>query len=811
MKDNSAMHPGGSTRRLPPLLLLFVASGAAALVYEIVWFQLLELVIGSSAVSLGVLLATFMGGMFLGSLLVARLVGGARHPLRVYAAIELGIGLCGLLVLAGMPAIGGLYTTAVGHGLPSLLLRSLVCIVCLLPPTVLMGATLPAVSRWLDATPEGSSRLGLLYAANIVGGVIGCAGAGFYLLRVFDTTFATYAAVALNVLVAVVAVGLARADRHAPAAPDNAPEPSAPAAPDAQDGRLPFVLAAIALSGLAALGAEVVWTRFLALMMGATVYTFSIILAVFLLGLGLGSGGGAWLARRVRPAIALGWCQLAAAIGIAWTAYALARVLPAWTTAAVTTDPWTLFRFDTLRCLWAIFPATLCWGASFPLALAATARRGADPARTVGAVYAANTLGAIAGSLGFSMLVVPGGGTQFAERALVVISALAAVAVLAPALEKVRQAAAVGAVGVATVAAAIAVPPLPPLVVAYGRSVTQDDTIKVLYVGEGVSSSVAVTELDNGVRNFHVTGKIEASTEPQDMHLQRMLGNLPALLHGGPKSVLVVGFGAGVTAGSFVPYRDVERIQICEIEPLIIQHVAPFFAVENQGVLDDPRVTVTIDDARHFVRTTDQRFDVITSDPIHPWVKGAATLYTREYFEFVKAHLNPGGIVSQWVPLYESSTDVVKSEIATFFDVFPNGTVWANNNNGQGYDVVLVGQVDPLWIDVDALDQRIHDSRQPGVSPALGGVGIGSAVDLLGTYAGRATELAPWLAGAVINRDRSLRLQYLAGLRLNTYESDEIYKEIVSYRSFPEDLFSGGDDTLRRLRQAIDQQTWIVE
>ncbi len=804
------MHSGGSHRRLPLLLLLFVASGAAALVYEIVWFQLLELVIGSSAVSLGVLLATFMGGMFLGSLLVARLVGGARHPLRVYAAIELGIGVCGLLVLAGMPAIGGLYTTAVGHGLPSLILRSLVCIVCLLPPTVLMGATLPAVSRWLDSTPEGSSRLGLLYAANIVGGVLGCAVAGFYLLRVFDTAIATYTAVALNALVAAVALGLARADRQAPA---NADDPVTPEAPNALDAphRLPFVLAAIGLSGLAALGAEVVWTRFLALMMGATVYTFSIILAVFLLGLGLGSGGGAWLARRVRPAIALGWCQLAAAIGIAWTAYALARVLPGWTTEAVTTDPWTLFRFDTLRCLWAIFPATLCWGASFPLALAAVARRGADPARTVGAVYAANTLGAIAGSLGFSMLVVPAAGTQTAERALVVVSALAAIAVLMPALDTIRQAAAGGVVGVATVAAALSVPALPPIVVAYGRSVTQDESIDVLYVGEGMSSSVAVTELANGVRNFHVTGKIEASTEPQDMHLQRMLGNLPALLHPDPKSVLVVGFGAGVTAGSFVPYRGVERIDICEIEPLIVRHVAPFFAVENQHVLDDPRVTVTIDDARHFVRTTDRTFDVITSDPIHPWVKGAATLYTREYFEFVKAHLNPGGIVSQWVPLYESSTDVVKSEIATFFDVFPNGTVWANNNNGQGYDVVLIGQVEPLTIDVDAIDRRLHDARQPDVQAALGGVGIASAVDLLGTYAGRATELGPWLAGAVINRDRSLRLQYLAGLRLNTYESDEIYKEIVSYRAFPDDLFAGEDDTLRRLRQAIEQQTWIVE
>src|SRR5262249_8614856 len=152
-------------------------------------------------------------------------------------------------------------------------------------------------------------------------------------------------------------------------------------------------------------------------------------------------------------------------------------------------------------------------------------------------------------------------------------------------------------------------------------------------------------------------------SEPQDMSLQRMLGNIPALFHPSPKSVLVVGFGAGVTAGSFMPYPDVAREAICEIEPLIPHKVAPFFQRENYGVLRDPPVTLLFADARHRILTMNDRFDIITSDPIHPWVKGAATLYTKEYFEIVKRHLNPGGLVTQWVPLYESTPDVVKSEI----------------------------------------------------------------------------------------------------------------------------------------------------
>src|SRR5579872_5342614 len=177
-----------------------------------------------------------------------------------------------------------------------------------------------------------------------------------------------------------------------------------------------------------------------------------------------------------------------------------------------------------------------------------------------------------------------------------------------------------------------------------------------------MNSSVAVSLMYNGVRNFHVSGKVEASSEPQDMRLQRMLGHLPALLHPNPRKVLVVGCGAGVTAGSFVAHPEVERIVICEIEPLIPTVVVSYFRLENQDVLNDPRVELVCDDARHFIATTAETFDVITSDPIHPWIKGAATLYTQEYFEQCKRHLKPGGLVTQWVPLYESNPDAVKSQ-----------------------------------------------------------------------------------------------------------------------------------------------------
>jgi spermidine synthase len=193
---------------------------------------------------------------------------------------------------------------------------------------------------------------------------------------------------------------------------------------------------------------------------------------------------------------------------------------------------------------------------------------------------------------------------------------------------------------------------------------------------------------------------------------------------------------------------------------------------------------------------------VITSDPIHPWVKGAATLYTREYFELVRAHLNPGGAVTQWVPLYESDAGVVKSELATFFEIFPEGTIWGNLNEGEGYDLVLLGREGSAAIDVAALQERLYRGDYGPARASLEQVGFTSPIDLLGTFGGQAGDLRPWLAGAVINRDRNLRLQYLAGMGLNLYESDVIYADMTQNVRYPEDIFVGSPATLEALREA---------
>jgi spermidine synthase len=818
--DFPAMRP-----LLPVLLLLFFGSGCAALIYEIVWFQTLQLVIGSTAVSLGVLLGTYMGGMCLGSLVLPRIISRTRHPLRVYALLELGIGLLGILILFGLPGIAQIYSAHVGSGLAGILLRGAFAAICLLPPTILMGATLPAMARWVEATPRGVSWLGFFYGGNIAGAVFGCLLAGFYLLRVHDSAIATYVAAIINVAVALAALALAAMARYEI---KNGTPASSKAQTDASEkptvleagapGNLLWpVYVTIALSGMTALGAEVVWTRLLSLTLGATVYTFSIILAVFLFGLGIGSAVGAALTRNnSRPAVLLGWCQLLLTAAIAWTAYMIAESLPFWPVdPSLVRDPWVNFQFDLARCMWALLPATLLWGASFPLALASAAQRGQDAARLVGGIYAANTVGGILGGVGFSISFIRLVGTQQCERLLIGLAAVSALLMFLPLLAPLKKnfSPARAVRGLIIISALILLPVLlvrgvaniPGELVAYGRySATWMGKTRILYVGEGMNSSVAVSQTTSSdYINFHVSGKVEASNEPQDMRLQRMLGHLPALIHPHPRSVLVVGCGAGVTTGSFTVHPGIEKITLCEMEPLVPKLAQQYFSAENFGVLTDPRTKIIFDDARHFVLTTRDKFDIVTSDPIHPWVKGSATLYTKEYFELVKRCLNPGGIVTQWVPLYESDLDVVKSEIATFLEVFPNGTIWANNEDGKGYDVVLLGQVGETKINLDEIQQRLAQPDYARVEQSLQAVGFPTVLDMLGTYAGQASDLKTWLQGAQINHDRNLRLQYLAGLRSSLYQSAGIYDSLAANRKFPEGLFTGSAENLGTLKMAL--------
>jgi len=313
-----------------------------------------------------------------------------------------------------------------------------------------------------------------------------------------------------------------------------------------------------------------------------------------------------------------------------------------------------------------------------------------------------------------------------------------------------------------------------------------------------------------------------------------MLGHLSVLARSDPddvKDVLVVALGAGVTAGSFVPYPKIERITICDIESLVPKVVAPIFGNENYHIVDgidkeNPRkldgkeIRMIYDDGRHYIRTLPKnvRFDIITSDPIDPWVKGCAALNTIEYYQMCKEHLKPGGVMSLWIPLYQSNNDSAKSLIATFFQVFPNGLIFSNDLNNIGYDAVLLGQAEPARIDLDKLQERLGSYEYARVKQSLLDVGFGadttnvawapnimgdSSMSLLATYAGRSADLGEWMRGAQLNTDRNLRLQYLAGMSVNSYMETEILKGILKSFKFPDDVFVGSTTNVAALKSSL--------
>ena len=798
---------GGPRGVLPLLLLLFAGSGFAALIYEIVWFQLLQFVIGSTAVSLAVLLGTYMLGMCLGSILLPRFVPNDRNPLRTCAWLEIAIGILGAIVLYAIPYVGRCYITTAGHGSSGILISGALCALCLLPPTLCMGATLPAISRYVQSTPQGVCWLGLLYGGNILGAVLGCLVSGFYLLRVYDMPTATSVAIAINGMVALIGFSLAprisfQPEQHSLKGIQNAPGSS-------------WIYLSIALSGFCALGAEVIWTRLLSLLLGPTVYTFSIVLAVFLIGLGMGSSIGSLVGRAImRPKLALGVCQILLMAAIGWTAYALACSLPYWPVMPmISTSPWFNFQIDVVRCTWAILPATVLWGASFPLALAAAASQGQDPGYLVGKVYAANTFGAIIGAIGTSLILIGWLGTQGSQQVLVGASGVAALLAFVPAYN--TGVTRIGSfngrftgflifcgVVIFGVLLVCQLPRIPWQLIADGRYVAMGVRTydrQVLCVGEGVNASVAVMEDNGGVRTLCINGRVNGTSSPLNV---RMLGHLPALLHHHPQSVLVVGCGTGIAAGSFVPYPEVGKIEICEIERMMPEMAAPFFSRENYDVIKDPRVQIIYDDARHYISTTKEKFDIITSHTFDPWVKGTGGLYTREYFELCKQHLNPGGIVAQWLPFYVTNSAVIKNELATFFSVFTNGVIWGTGGQGEGYDLVVTGSAEPLNINVNELQQQLD--RNPAVAQSLREVGLRSAIDLLSTYMGQRSDLEPWWRQSKINRDANLRLQYLAGMTAYSQEHLAINNELLPYRRYPENLFSGSDKNKQMLKEILN-------
>jgi spermidine synthase len=786
-----ASSASGTARRaaVVPLYLLFFLSGAAALVYQVAWVRSLGLVFGGSHLAVTTVLSVFMGGLALGGLLLGARADRTRRPLRLYAGLEIGIALSAgafWLLLEVYPAIYvPLARLAETNPIWLTVLRVALAALGMIVPTTLMGGTLPVLSRFVAARPEGlRGHLAFLYALNTLGAVAGTLAAGFLLLPRLGVSRTVLVALVINVLVGIVAWLLPErvfGERTEASPALEAERPARAERAPALSFRL--VLWGIGVSGFCALGYEVLWTRVLTLIVGTSVYSFTILLAAFLTGIAFGGQSEAllrrWIRRRddgSRPwVLVFGLSQVAIGLSALAVTWAL-RDLPA---LAVRLQD--LFRAGagefraqqvaTFAVAFAFLAVPAFFmGLAFPVAGIVHAAWRRTVGRAVGEVLTFNTVGAILGAAASGFVLVYAFGFERSLHFLVVANLGLGATVLASLLgDRVRRPAAALAAGGA-LATAVFLAVFPDWGRAWDRkffavfrnnqylAFNTEEKIRdalanteVLYFFEGANETISVIRPKGAQQAFIVNGRVEASTTHQDKQCQRTLGHLPMLAHPNPRKVFVLGTGTAMTLGATTIHPEVEEIVLAEIEPGVLP-AARTFAEWNHGAVDHPKVRIVFNDGRNFLLTTRERFDVITADPIHPWSGGASYLYTDEYFRLTAERLNPGGLICQWLPIYELSAADLSSVVKSFAANYRHVMLWLTH-----YDAELLGSNEPIEFDLEALERRI---AHPPVREDLDAVFMGSARDFLSYFVAGTEGLREFSRDGVLNTDDNLWLEF---------------------------------------------------
>ncbi|NJN66086.1 MAG: fused MFS/spermidine synthase [Chloroflexaceae bacterium] len=744
------------------LYLLFLLSGFSGLVYQVVWVRQFGLVFGVTTYAVGTVLTAFFAGLALGSWLVARwLPRWKTAPLRLYGYLEIGIGLYALTIPLLLASLNGFYRVIfpmTGESFYLLsLIRFILSALILLIPTTCMGASLPLVVESLSGrVSHAALNVSTLYAINTLGAVVGAAFSGFYAFAFIGVTATMVIAVGANV---VAGAGALVAARHfttaAPPAPstptvsgggsleqpasvtteDEDEDTSAP-----QPGRLLIPLG-LFLSGFAALGYEVVWTRVVSMFMERTFVAFTAILCCVLVGIVIGS----WLVRINAPLIRHPVRLLARLeMGVAWlnllSPFYLAFLVPIHHQRNVT---WLLLAIVLL------VPNTLL-GATLPLAVQVYKQYFHHLGQGVGEVYAANVLGGVVGSFTVSFLLLPFIGSQQTIVLLAVLNAGIAWLFYRAGPAPRRTVMVVGTGATALLALFFLVQP-GFLFTHVNRELYRNQAL--LFQEEGLEGVVIVSEKPSPpVRRLYLNGTLESSSELNILSAHRRLAHLPLLLHPDPNDVLVVGLGAGTTSGA-ITRHEVETIKVVELSHELVR-AAPFFARENYAVLDDPRVQIQVNDGRNYVLLTHQTFDVIESDVIFPYRAGSNNLYSADYYRLVASRLNPNGIVCQWL-LNRPPEDDYKLLLRTFVRVFPNTTLWDEG-------AFAVAMPDGITIDADLIRQRFAD---PTLHAALQESGYPDADSFLRSFVMGPEDIQQYVGPGPILTDDHPYLEHTPRLR----------------------------------------------
>lgn len=789
------------TRSLSALILLaFTLSGFAGLAYELVWTKKLSLIFGVSSGAITTVLAAFMGGLALGSALLGRRADRSRRPLFLYGALELGIGVSAYLIPYLFDAVNAAYI-ALARALPYqtatfVALRYLLCFAALLAPTVLMGGTLPVMSRaWVREKERIGEGVGLLYGVNTMGGVLGTIATGFVLLGTLGAADTTRVAVALNLVIGVACMWLARGlpesatepERAASGAEVSAPrrgrrsraarrgqahEPLAGEALSPAGQRL--LLVGYALAGATSLAYEVLWTRVLVYFTSQTIYAFSTILACFLIGLAVGSFVFARPADRLRDRLtAFGLIELGIGISASYLLLMIGRLVSlSRAVQAIAGGGEAPPKFAVAFAL--MLAPTLLMGAVTPLVIRAYADRVERLGGRLGALYAANTVGCVAGSVaaGFGLLAWLG-----AQRGVLAVAvANVALGLVALGWGQWRRSAKllVGVAGAAALLGGMSLSwhPRPPILY---WSDFMNLHLEVLYYHEGSEASLAVMANPAGRRELNLNGDTTAAADYDDVVVHKMLGHLPMLLTRNPRKALVIGFGLGSTAWAISQY-PVERVDCVELVPAE-REAAKYFESENKGVLDRPNFRFVAQDGRNFLLTTRERYDVISFNAINP--SFSPYLYTREFYALCRQRLNPGGVVCAWVPTNMGRFDTLA---ATFRAVFPHVTLWYCN----AFHAVLIATPETLKVDVRDWAAKM---ARPEVKRDLAEVQLDDAARMLSTLLLDERALPDYTASAQVNRDDLPYVEF--DTRIETPIGIRNVREMLARRARPWESATG--------------------
>jgi spermidine synthase len=729
---------------IPTLYGLFALGGASALVYEVLWMRSFRLVFGSSTRSAAAVLAAYFAGMALGNWIGAKLARRGR-PVRLYGLCELGVGLSALLVAPWLSLFDSLYpgVYAWAGARPALLALAKLGLagLALAPPAIAMGATLPLASRAVvTRTEHVARRTGLLYAANVLGATAGALLAAFVLPIALGVRSSVHLAVVLNAAIGIAALRLSARGEAATGAPPRS------AAPLAQERPAPALLVAAAVSGFGTLALEVVFVRLLSQRSEASVYTYGLLLAIFLLFLALGS---LWVSRRLDradPWRFLAWTQAAAALAILLSPYLFELIPLLGLYSKEDTLAVRLLRFGA-GSLFVLGPPVCLAAVVLPSTWKLAVRSASATGEQVGILAAANTLAGVAGSLATGFVLLPRLGLGGSVLFVAALYASLAVAACVQAFAGARR--------LAAVAACLAIP-LAWWALGAWRLVLQplEPGQRLLRYEDGETATVAVLASRDGHRLLTLNhAYLLGSTAAGEREVQQ--GRLPLLLHPRPARVAFVGVATGMTASAVLDF-PVERAVAIEIVPGVVD-VLPDFAPWNRAFFRDPRVELVVADGRNHLRGTRERFDVVIGDLFVPWHAGTGDLYAREHFEAVSERLAPGGLFAQWLAAYQLTPDELRTIAATFLAVFPHATLWRSDFHAEQPLLALVGRPGGARLDPQALVEacrRLAVAREPA-APFLASP---SSVRLL--YVAGDAALRAWAKGAPLNTDDRPRIEY---------------------------------------------------